>query len=79
LTWLHDNLYQSFVSSRFLYIFRYKRKTAQRGILKGEIEQSESFLCNRDSLKSYIDHSSGSGSGIPFLVCLVYCEIDSFS
>ncbi|VDI34740.1 bone morphogenetic protein receptor type-1B-like [Mytilus galloprovincialis] len=50
-----------------LYI-RYKRNLSQRQLLKDDIGQSESFICNGESLKSYIDHSSGSGSGIPFLV-----------
>lgn len=52
--------------------FRYKRNLSQRQLLKDDIGQSESFICNGESLKSYIDHSSGSGSGIPFLVSVIY-------
>ncbi|XP_069125157.1 bone morphogenetic protein receptor type-1B-like [Argopecten irradians] len=52
-----------------LYIRHRRRDEYPEPFLKDERDQSESFMAHGDSLRGLIDeHTSGSGSGLPFLI-----------
>lgn len=56
-------------------INRYRRREERRARYLREVEASESYLMQGNSLRELIEQSqsSGSGSGLPLLVSSVHC------